>query len=71
MKKIFGLLITMFAMYLLIQLGYRYFSKGYEENYIVDGYNVFEKYDWIVSNPPYIVSNKIDHLQREVQKEPR
>lgn len=33
--------------------------------------NVKEKYDLIVSNPPYIISDEISKLQNEVQKEPR
>ena len=44
MKKIFGLVFTMFALYILIQIGYNLLSKGYETNYEVNGYNVFEKY---------------------------
>ena len=44
MKRIFGLLVTMFGMYLLIQVGYRYFSKGYEVKYIVNDHEVYEKY---------------------------
>ena len=44
MKRIFGLLFIMFAAYLLIQFGYNYLSKGYEKEYVVNGYNVSEKY---------------------------
>ena len=44
MKRIFGLLFIMFAMYLLIQLGYNYLSKGYEKRYTVNGHEVYERY---------------------------
>lgn len=32
--------------------------------------NVKDKYDMIVSNPPYIIADEIKKLQKEVQKEP-
>lgn len=44
MKRIFGLLFIMFALYLLIQLGYNYLSKGYTKTYDVNGHSVYERY---------------------------
>ena len=44
MKRIFGLLFIMFSTYIFIQLLYNYFSKGYEIEYEVNGYNVYERY---------------------------
>ena len=44
MKRMFGLVLILFISYLLIQIAYNYFSKGYEITYEIDGYNVYEKY---------------------------
>lgn len=44
MKRILGLIIIMFTIYLGIQLVYTYFSKGYEIEYLKDGYQVKERY---------------------------
>lgn len=44
MKRMFGLVFILFASYLLIQVAYNYFSKGYEMNYEIDGYNIYERY---------------------------
>lgn len=44
MKRIFGLLFIMFAIYLIIQLGYNFFSKGYEIEYKIDDHTVYERY---------------------------
>ena len=44
MRRMFGLVFILFVSYLLIQIAYNYLSKGYEINYKIDGYEVFEKY---------------------------
>ena len=44
MRRIFGLLFIMFALYILVQLAYNYLIKGYEIDYEINGYNVHERY---------------------------
>lgn len=57
-------------------------NKNAEKNGVADRLTVIradvtakpeltEKFDMIVSNPPYISSRELDFLQREVQREPR
>lgn len=47
--------------------------NGVDINFICSNLfeNVFDKYDMIVSNPPYIRTSEIDGLQNEVKREPK
>ncbi|MDD3392867.1 MAG: hypothetical protein PHE54_04935 [Bacilli bacterium] len=54
MKKLFYLLVILYAFYLSIQLGFRYFGSGHQNNYYIESSDV----SWLV-NETY-VSNQAD-----------
>lgn len=50
MKKLFGLLVFLFVMYLIIQISFRIFDKGHSIEYKLDNFNIKEVYVQNVKN---------------------